>query len=133
MSELGTVVVGYLPTPEGIAALDQAKQWALSGGARLVVVNTGRNGDYAHPNFAPAQDLDAIDQELSTAGLSHDVVQPTDGRTAAEAILGAATEHDAGLIVIGLRRRTSVGKMIAGSTAVQILFDAPCPVLSVKA
>ena len=98
-----------------------------------MVVNTGRHGDYAHPNFATAQDLDAIAAELAEAGIAHEVLQPTDGKPAADAILAAATTHSADLIIIGLRRRTPVGKLITGSTAQQILLDAPCPVLTVKA
>jgi nucleotide-binding universal stress UspA family protein len=129
---VGTIVVGYLPTPEGTAAFDQARDWAVANEARLVVVNTGRNGDYSHPSFASPQDLDAIDQELSRAGVRHEVVQPTDGKPAAEAVLSAALEHAADLIVIGLRRRTPVGKLVTGSTAQHILLDATCPVLTVK-
>ena len=131
--DLRTIVVGYLPTPEGLAAFQHAKKWASDSSARLVVLNTGHNGDYSHASFATAQDMDAIDAELAAAGLEHEVLQPTDGKSAAEAVLGAAIQHSAGLIVIGLRRRSPVGKVIAGSTAQQILLDAPCPVLSVKA
>ena len=133
MSLLGTIVVGYLPSPEGTAALEHAKQWAVSASARVVVVNTGRNGDYAHPNFATSQDIDAIEAELGEAGIEHEVLQPTDGTSAAEAILAVAVQNAADLIVIGLRRRSPVGKLITGSTAQHILLDAPCPVLSVKA
>jgi nucleotide-binding universal stress UspA family protein len=128
-----TIVVGYLPTPEGSAAVEAAMRLAVATAARLVVVNTGRNGDYSHPSFATAQDVDAIETELTEAGVVHEVLQPTDGRPAAEAVLGAAIHHSADLIVIGLRRRSPVGKLITGSTAQHILLDAPCPVLSVKA
>jgi nucleotide-binding universal stress UspA family protein len=131
--QIDTIVVGYLPTAEGMAAFDHAKEWAVTNSARLVVVNTGRNGDYAHPSFASAQDVDAIEAELAAAGLRHEVLQQTDGKPAAEAILGAAVVRSADLIVIGLRRRTPVGKLVTGSTAQQILLDAPCPVLTVKA
>jgi nucleotide-binding universal stress UspA family protein len=131
-ADLRTIVAGYLPTPEGSAALEAAKAWALASSARLIVVNTGREGDYSHPNFATPQDLDAIDAELTEAGIDHDIQQPTDGTSAAESILGSAVSSSADLIVIGLRRRSPVGKLITGSTAQHILLDAPCPVLSVK-
>lgn len=131
--DLRCIVVGYLPSPEGSAAFERAKQWAHAASARLVVVNTGHHGDYHHPSFASPQDLDAIDTELTEAGVEHEVLQPTDGRPSAEAILGTAITHDADLIVIGLRRRSPVGKLITGSTAQHVLLDAPCPVLTVKA
>lgn len=131
--DLGCLVVGYLPSPEGTAAFEVAKGWAQAAAARLVVVNTGHHGDYHHPSFASAQDLDAIDAELTEAGIEHEVLQPTDGRSSAEAILGAALTHGADLIVIGLRRRSPVGKLVTGSTAQHVLLDAPCPVLTVKA
>jgi nucleotide-binding universal stress UspA family protein len=132
-TEITTIVVGYTGTAEGTAALDHAKRWASSNAAKLVVINTGRDGDYSHPSFATAQDVDAIDAELAQAGLRHEVVQVTDGSSAAEAILRTAVAHAADLIVIGLRRRTPVGKLITGSTAQHVLLDAPCPVLTVKA
>jgi nucleotide-binding universal stress UspA family protein len=131
--DLSCIVVGYVPAPEGTAAFEMATQWARAASARLVVVNTGHHGDYNHPSFASAQDLDAIDAELTRAGVEHEVFQPTDGRPSAEAILGAALRHRADLIVIGLRRRSPVGKLITGSTAQHVLLDAECPVLTVKA
>lgn len=127
-----TIVVGYLPTAEGSAAVDHALRWARLTGDRLLVVNTGRNGDYSHPNFASAEDLDALEEELTQAGIDHEIRQPTTGQPAALEILGAALESDADLVVIGIRRRSPVGKLIAGSTAQHVLLDAPCAVLAVK-
>ena len=47
--------------------------------------------------------------------------------------IAVAKETSADFIVIGLRRRTPVGKLILGSNAQRILLEAPCPVLAVKA
>jgi nucleotide-binding universal stress UspA family protein len=126
------IVVGYLPSPEGMAALEYAITQASRDGAHLVVVNSGRQDDYAHPDFASAKDLDALADQLEEAGLSHEVRQPTSGRTPAEEILSTAQEVDAALIVIGLRRRSVVGKLVTGSTAQQVLLEADCPVAAVK-
>jgi nucleotide-binding universal stress UspA family protein len=126
------IVVGYIPTPEGSAAFEHARETARSGPHRLVVVNTGHHGNNAHPDFATPQDLDAIDTELAGAGIDHEILQPAGSDSAAEAILAAADDTGADLIIIGLRRRSPVGKIITGSTAQAVLIDANCPVLSVK-
>ena len=129
----GTIVVGYIPSPEGVAAFERAKDEAVLRGATLVVVNTGEAGNYAKPSFAKAEDLEAIDKELTEAGLPHEVLQPTSGLAAAEEILRIVADRGADLLVIGLRRRSPVGKLFMGSTAQQVLLDAPCAVLAVKA
>ncbi len=42
------------------------------------------------------------------------------------------TETGAELLVIGLKRRSAVGKLLMGSAAQRILLDVECPVLGVK-
>jgi hypothetical protein len=64
-------------------------------------VNTGRNGDYSHPNFASAQDLDAIRAELTEAGIEHEILQPTDGKPQRRRSSPLAVTHTAGLVVLG--------------------------------
>ncbi len=126
------ILVGYIPTPEGIAALDYAMAEAKHNDAGLTVLNTGKNGDYADPQFASSADMDALEAQLSELGVSHEILQPTDGKPAAEAMVETAAEIHADLIVIGIRRRNPVGKLIAGSTAQAILLNADCPVVGVK-
>ena len=127
-----TVVVGYVPDALGLAALSHGIEQARTTGRRLVVVNTGHVGNYNHPSFAEPQDLDVMRSQLSDLGLEHEVVQPTNGLSAAEEILATASAEQATLVVIGVRKRTALGKMIAGSTAQAVLLDATCPVLAVK-
>jgi nucleotide-binding universal stress UspA family protein len=127
------IIVGYVPTPEGLAAVDYAVATAKKEGATLTVLNTGKDGNYADPVFASQPDLDALQAELQQAGIAHEIRQPLDGKPAADSILAAVTELSADLLVIGMRRRSPVGKLLFGSTAQQLLLDADCPVVAIKA
>lgn len=127
-----TLLVGYTPTPEGTAALGQAIVEARMRSAHLVVLNTGKDGNYADPVFASEQDIDAVDAQLLEQDIPHTILRPNDSLGAAESLLNTATQVEADLIVIGIRRRSPVGKLITGSTAQAILLNADCPVLAVK-
>ena len=50
----------------------------------------------------------------------------------ADELLDLAGELDAELIVIGLRRRSPVGKLLLGSAAQHILLNSTVPVLAVR-
>ena len=72
-----------------------------------------------------------LEAELEASGVPHEVRQPM-GSDVGDQVLALAEEVDASLIVIGLRRRSPVGKLIMGSVAQRILMGAHCPVLAVK-
>lgn len=129
-----TVLVGYIPTPEGRAALALAAAEAQLRGAALVVVNAHRDDRLSDPTVVDEGDeeLARYRREAEARGTPVEVVVPH-GADPAEAITRAAREHDAALVVIGVRHRSAVGKLILGSTAQQVLMDAPCPVLTVRA
>ena len=130
-----SIVVGYVPTKEGRAALTTAAAEARLRNARLIVINSNRGGkDLDRAEAAKYEsELDEVRQMLTDAGVEHEVRQLVRGLEPAEDLIGVADEVGAALIVIGLRRRTPVGKLILGSNAQRVLLDAPCPVLAVKA
>jgi nucleotide-binding universal stress UspA family protein len=129
------VVVGYVPTAEGRAALQQAAHECKLRNTRLVVINSSRGGNALSAADAArsAEELDAVASQLDAQGLEHEVRQLVRGLEPAEDLIAVAEEVAADVIVIGLRRRSPVGKLILGSNAQRVLLDAPCPVLAVKA
>jgi nucleotide-binding universal stress UspA family protein len=127
------ILVGYTPAPAGVAALRYAIDAATRENGSITILNTGKNGNYADPVFASEKDIDAVDAELTKAGIHHDIRRPNDSVSAADSLLATATEIGADLIVIGIRRRSPVGKFLTGSTAQAVLLGADCPVAAVKA
>lgn len=131
----GTVVVGYVPKPEGRAALARAVEEARLRDCSLVVVNSHRGGHDFDREAATVveSEVGEVDAELAGSGVDYTVRQLVRGLEPAEDLVQIADEVDAQLLVIGLRRRSPVGKLILGSNAQRVLLDAPCPVLAVKA
>lgn len=129
-----SIVVGMLATKEGRAAIVRAAEEARLRQVPLVVVESSRKQS---PDVHEAQRLEALltelQQSLEQEGLPHEVRSATGSGDPSEDLISVAEETDAALIVIGLRRRTPVGKLILGSNAQRILLDASCPVLAVKA
>lgn len=128
-----TIVVGYIPTPQGEAAVTAAIAQAKAHDDSLLVVNMSRDDKLVDAHRAESSQLNRVDLELSESGVHHEVRRIDHGSDPAEEILGLIREVDARMLVIGLRHRTPVGKLLLGSTAQRLLLDAPCPVLAVKA
>jgi nucleotide-binding universal stress UspA family protein len=131
---MGAVVVGYVPKPEGEAAVEQGIAEAKLRGSQLIVVNSHRGGrEYDDETSTRTSSvMTELEAKLQASGLEYDVRQLVRGFEPAEDLIVVAEDAGADLIVIGLRRRTPVGKLILGSNAQRILLDAPCPVLAVK-
>lgn len=129
------IVVGYVPTKEGRAALRRASEECLLRNTTLVVINSQRGGRDFDADEARRfdEELQRVQAQLDEAGIAHEVRQLVRGQEPAEDLIAVADEVNADFIVIGLRRRSPVGKLILGSNAQRILLDAACPVLAVKA
>jgi nucleotide-binding universal stress UspA family protein len=121
-----TVVIGYVPKPEGEAALQAGVAEARLRGARLVVVHAVTDRDAVPPS------LDDVRGSLASADVEHELKVVERGSVAADDLVGVAEAEGADLIVIGVRRRSPVGKLVLGSNAQRVLLDAPCPVMTVK-
>jgi len=128
-----SIVVGYLATPEGRTALEAATVEAQKRSTRLVVVTScqGHERD-TQSRLDEERELNAVSRALDERGVAHEIRLVAHSRDVADDLIAAAEENDGSLIVIGLRRRSPVGKLILGVNAQRVLLDAPCHVLAVK-
>lgn len=129
------VVVGYVRSPEGRAAVRSGAAEAKLRDLRLVIVHSSEGGrkETAEEVLAYRKDLEQLESRLKSAGVDAEVHERVMGNSPAVDLVEVADESGADLIVIGIRRRSPVGKLVLGSNAQEIFMAATCPVLAVKA
>lgn len=128
-----SIVVGYVPSPAGEAALDRAVLEARRAGCTLVVVNSSRGDAPVDDRLIDARQFSELEARLAGEDIDFWIERFPQGGDAAAEVLRVAEARRAELIVIGLRKRSAVGKFLMGSTAQRIILQATCPVLSLKA
>ena len=131
------IVVGYVNTDEGKAALQWAADHARDQGDEVIIVHSIRGGGKVEAEqdevLTYRKELDAIERRLADEGIVHKTRRLIRGWSPAEDLIQVVAEEGADIMVIGLRRRSRAGKFLLGSDAVEILHDAECPVVAVKA
>jgi len=127
-----TIVVGYAPTPEGEAALTRAGEEARLRGESLLVVSSTRGESGMGPTYPQTSALSRLVADIKGEGVEVDVQHKEGAGDPADAILAAADEAAASLVVVGLKKRSALGKLVLGSTAQTVMLRARCSVLGVR-
>lgn len=125
------VVVGFIPTEVGFAALAAARQEAEQRGGPLIVVNVLREGVDEDPRHANEQQLEIARDELRGATVRVAFRQETVDDDIADVLLRVVTEEKAELLVLGVRRQRELARHLLGLTVQKLLLSAPCEVLVV--
>jgi nucleotide-binding universal stress UspA family protein len=98
-----------------------------------VVVNASPGGSGEDASKADYLDVERVEQMLADNGLDAEFKQFVRGKNAVEEIEALVDSVQASVLIIGLRKRSPLGKLIMGSVAQEILLSVSCPVLAVKA
>lgn len=129
-----SVVVGYLSSKRGRAALELGIAEARLRNTDLVVVHSIHGGARSDDDEVVSTDreLRELDERLATEDIQYSIHNYVRGNEPARDVMLAVEEHGGELVVIGLRKRTQAGKFLLGSNAHDILMESPCPVLTVR-
>ncbi len=81
-----TILVAYVPRPEGQAALEKGIEIATQNKERLFVVNASPGGNSDEPWRANAPDIERVEKLLAKSGLDATFKQFVRGNTTVEEI-----------------------------------------------
>jgi nucleotide-binding universal stress UspA family protein len=128
-----TVLVGYKPTAPGEAAFERGVAEAAGRGEDLVVLNSPRRGATVDADMIDDVASAKLVERAAARGVIATVEQGMHGADVVDAFEEVVARTGADLVVIGLRRRSPVGKLVMGSAAQRLLLQLEVPVLAVKA
>ena len=132
-------------SPASTPALEQSLKMARREGALLLIAHAYQEPGLAELSHAPAKAYEEWDRKLREAVerklrplVEHAQKEGVEARAllltgfADEAIIEAAEQEGADLIVMGTHGRRGAARLFLGSVAARVISTAPCPVMTVR-
>jgi nucleotide-binding universal stress UspA family protein len=116
-------------------ALKLAQKHAETYGAKLLIAKAiPQDRDLQYSDIQEAEDDLGKDVRkiLGEGDIAYDTQLLVTNLTAGEELVDFARRYNVDEIVLGVKRRSKVGKLIFGSTAQYVILNAPCPVVSIR-
>lgn len=132
MTSTSTIVIGYVPSPVGEAALEAGLAEAAAHGEDVVILNSPRRRSTVDGELIDEAAGEGLVARAAALGVTATVDHADHGDDIVEAFRTVVARTSARLVVIGLRRRSPVGKLVTGSDAQRLLLDLEVPILAVK-
>lgn len=124
-----TIAVAYRPDDYGKGALLWAAAEAQATKQTLVIITVSE----ADPEFDEPEEIDLSEfiERLELESIPYEIRRAT-SLFVSDVVIDEAVKAGAERLVIGIRKRTPVGKMLMGRVTQMLLLDAPMPVIAVK-
>lgn len=129
------MLIGYDGSEPAKKALSLAKKHARAFHPETIYILYCLEGD----SQEQVRQLDAAQQHLDFARVFLDMPEPVcqtqlsvRNLTPGEALVQFANENGIDEILIGIRKKSKVGKLIFGSVAQYIILNAGCPVVTIR-
>jgi nucleotide-binding universal stress UspA family protein len=128
------IMVGLDGSNVSKAALKLAAERAQAFDAQIFLVQSMVGGpEVPKRDFENAERaLGYQKSQLKNKNIACESLLSIRGLEPGEDLVRLAKEQQVGEIILGVKRRSKVGKLIFGSTAQYVILNAPCPVVTVK-
>ncbi len=128
------ILVGYEKSAVAEEALALAKKHAEAFDAKVYLITSlTRSHELQLEDIQKSErELKNLRTQFTKEGIACETHAIVSAVTPGEDLVQFATDNEIDEIVIGVRRRSKVGKLLFGSNAQYIILQAPCPVVSVK-
>jgi nucleotide-binding universal stress UspA family protein len=128
------ILVGYDGTSSAKEALNLAKIHAKAFNASVDVITSMQKGtEHQREDIEQAERgleyAKSVFEDSDIACKTHLLIR---GLSPGEDLVEFAEENQVDEIIVGVKRRSKVGKLLMGSTAQYVILQAGCPVISVK-
>ena len=128
------ILVGFDGSKVSEAAIKLAAERAHAFDTQLLLVQSMVGGpEVPKRDFENAeQELKYQKNQLKKKNITCESLLSVRGLEPGEDLVELAKEHQVDEIIVGVKRRSKVGKLVFGSTAKYIILNATCPVVTVK-
>ncbi len=127
------ILVAYDKNTSFANVIDVAVKRAKLGNAFIYLVRTCSEDSSAQEIAELENRLkEILTDEFNEKGIQGEAHILIRGMTPGEDVVAYAQEKQVDEIIIGIKKRSRVGKLMFGSTAQYIILESHCPVLSVK-
>lgn len=131
------ILFGYNSSNTSKAAIELVEYYAKTFNANVFVATSFTQSQEIdlqdmHKMESAEKKLDDIKAQFKSAGITCGTRLLVSSLSAGENLIRYADEKKVELIVIGINKRSKVGKFLFGSTAQFVILEANCPVVTVK-
>ena len=128
------ILVGFKATEDNEPVLEKAMEHAKESGGTvyLLCVLIGSDEDKLDKDEPVKKNIADAQAYFKSNNIPYETKLIFSRMFAGDSIVDYAKEIDADEIIIGVRKKSKVGKLLFGSTAQHVILAAHCPVLAVK-
>lgn len=131
------ILMAYNATESNKTDLMTGLKLAKAFQAEMIVLTSLMIGDKGHSFDSRVKEealvnLSEVKRIVEETGIACKTELLIRGNQPGDDIVQYAKENQVDFIVVGVKKRSRVGKLLLGSTTQYVVLNAPCPVLSFK-